>query len=104
MARPRKHRCCRRDTADCIYKPQGVAMGLIGTTLLGADQFEAMRLCDVDDLDQQTAGERMGVSRGTVQRLLKSGRKRVVEAILRGDAIVLNLKESETSDAGLHTD
>lgn len=46
-----------------------------------------MRLCDLDGLDQITAGERMGVSRGTIQRLLANGRRKVVEALLVGRVI-----------------
>ena len=52
-----------------------------------------MRLCDLDGLDQITAGERMGVSRGTVQRLLGSGRRKVVEALLVGRAIQIKNQE-----------
>jgi predicted DNA-binding protein (UPF0251 family) len=69
---------------------------------LTLDQFEAMRLCDVENLDQDEAGRRMGVSRGTVQRLLYSGRRRVVEAILNMNALIINLHESETEDVGMH--
>lgn len=57
------------------------------TTLIELDEFEAMRLCDLDGLDQAAAGERMEVSRGTVQRLLASGRRKVIEAILAGRVI-----------------
>ena len=59
---------------------------------LSLDQFEAMRLCDHEGLDQQQAGERMEISRGTVQRLLYSGRWQIVEAILKNHAIIINLK------------
>lgn len=31
----------------------------------------------------------MGVSRGTVQRLLKAGRETVVRALVRGEALVI---------------
>ena len=103
MPRPRKHRCCRRYAADRVYKPQGIPLVQVDTTSIGLDQFEAVRLCDAEQLDQETAGERMGVSRGTVQRLLYGARKQIVEAILHNHAIVINLKESEDTDAGLYT-
>ena len=103
MPRPRKHRCCRRYAADRVYKPQGIPMRQIDTSVLTLDQFEALRLCDAEQLDQETAGERMGVSRGTIQRLLYGARKQIVEAILHNHAIVINLKESEATDAGLHS-
>lgn len=75
----------------------------IETTLLTLDQFEAVRLCDHEGLDQEAAGERMGVSRGTVQRLLYNARRQLIKALLENNAIVINLKESEACDVGMHT-
>ena len=40
------------------------------------DELEALRLCDVEGLTQEQAGRCMGISRGTVQRLLMRRRKR----------------------------
>ena len=56
---------------------------------LGEDELEALRLCDVDGLHQALAGDRMGVSRGTVQRLLKSGRTKLVRALIENAALVI---------------
>jgi predicted DNA-binding protein (UPF0251 family) len=56
---------------------------------LGLDELEALRLCDLHDHDQESAGRRMGVSRGTVQRLLTSGRSKVVGALIRSAALVI---------------
>jgi len=57
---------------------------------LGLDAFEALRLCDLEGRDQAAAGEAMGVSRGTVQRLLKHGRKTVIGALLSGQALLIH--------------
>jgi len=103
MPRPRKRRCCRRYRADRVYKPQGIPVRGLGTSVLTLDQFEAIRLCDLEDLEQTEAGERMGVSRGTVQRLLYSGRRQIVEAILNMNALIINLRESEAEHVSLHT-
>ncbi len=75
----------------------------IETAFLSLDQFEALRLCDSEGLGQEEAGVRMGVSRGTIQRLLYSARKQIVDAFYANSAIVINLKESEAGDAGMHT-
>ena len=56
---------------------------------LGEDELEALRLCDVEGLHQAVAGERMGVSRGTVQRLLKSGREALVRAVAENTALIV---------------
>jgi predicted DNA-binding protein (UPF0251 family) len=59
------------------------------TVRLGLDELEAVRLCDLEDLGQAAAGERMGVSRGTVQRLLKSGRAKLVGAVVGNSALLI---------------
>ncbi len=56
---------------------------------LGEDELEALRICDVEGLHQVIAGERMGVSRGTVQRLLKTGRATMVRAVVENAALVI---------------
>jgi uncharacterized protein len=56
---------------------------------LFVDELEALDLCDRQGLTQQKAGGRMGLSRGTVQRLLTSARLKVAEALTQGKALVL---------------
>lgn len=68
---------------------------------LGLDELEAMRLCDVDGHDQSSAGARMGVSRGTVQRLLWTGRQKLVRALVESAAVVI---EGGQNDEAVHTD
>jgi predicted DNA-binding protein (UPF0251 family) len=68
---------------------------------LELSELEAMRLCDVEDHDQEEAGQQMGVSRGTIQRLLKRGRSKVVEALLESAALVI---EKGEQDEDLHPD
>ncbi|MFQ6116770.1 MAG: DUF134 domain-containing protein [Candidatus Bipolaricaulia bacterium] len=60
---------------------------------LELDELEAMRLVDLLRKDQSAAGEEMGISRGTVQRLLYSGRRKVTQALLEGRPI--RIKGSE---------
>ena len=67
----------------------------ISSVEIPLDQFEAMRLCDLEQLDQTAAGEKMGISRGTIQRLLNEGRSQLLEAILNNSAIIIKLKKSE---------
>ena len=40
-----------------------------------------MRLVDGENLTQEDAGEKMGISRGSIWRLLQSGRKKIITAI-----------------------
>jgi predicted DNA-binding protein (UPF0251 family) len=47
-------------------------------------EIEALRLVDLEDLSQEEAGEKMGVSRGTVWRLLQTARKKTAQALTEG--------------------
>jgi len=47
-------------------------------------ELEALRLVDLEGLSQEEAGERMGVSRGTIWRLIQSARKKTAQALTEG--------------------
>ncbi|MBC8225224.1 DUF134 domain-containing protein [Candidatus Bathyarchaeota archaeon] len=55
--------------------------------ILGPDELEVLRLVDLEDLSQEEAGERMGISRGTIWRLLKSARRKTTLALTDGRTI-----------------
>jgi predicted DNA-binding protein (UPF0251 family) len=94
MPRCKKKRCCRRLEGDKTFKPTGVPMKELDHVDIKLDEFEAIRLCDLEEKNQIEASEIMGVSRGTIQRLLKSGRKKIVDALLNSKAI--NIKDTYT--------
>jgi len=76
-------------------------MSALDTVCLELSELEAMRLCDFDGLDQEAAGRRMGVSRGTVQRLLHGGRAKVLQALLQPRALLI---EEGAPHEDLYTD
>lgn len=94
MPRCKKQRCCRMFGNEIIYKPSARPCSELREIIIDLDEFEAMRLCDVEELDQTAAGVRMGVSRGTIQRLLTSGRKKLIEALMNSSVIrIQNIPE-----------
>ena len=97
LPRCKKQRCCRRFGDEIVYKPIARPCKELQETVIELDEFEAMRLCDLEECDQITAGERMGVSRGTIQRLLSSGRKKLIEAFINSSIIRIqdSVKKSE---------
>ncbi len=52
-------------------------------------EVEALRLVDLEGLSQEEAGVRMGVSRGTVWRLLHEARRKVAQALVEGRKIII---------------
>jgi predicted DNA-binding protein (UPF0251 family) len=52
--------------------------------LIEPAEVEALRLVDLEGLSQEQAGTKMGVSRGTIWRLLQSARRKVAQALTEG--------------------
>ena len=52
-------------------------------------ELEALRLVDLEGLSQEEAGERMGVSRGTIWRLIQNARKKTAQALTEGRPLSL---------------
>jgi len=51
------------------------------------DELEALKLHEIDGLEQIEASEKMKISQPTFARLLGSANKKVAEAIIKGKAI-----------------
>jgi predicted DNA-binding protein (UPF0251 family) len=47
-------------------------------------EIEAQRLVDLEGFSQDEAGKKMGVSRGTIWRLLQSARRKTSQALTEG--------------------
>ena len=56
------------------------------------DELEALRLMYVEKLSIDEAAMRMGVSRGTLWRLIDSGRRKIVEALISRRPIRLKVE------------
>ena len=52
-------------------------------------EIEALRLVDLEGLSQEQAGIKMGVSRGTIWRLLQSARRKVAQALTEGRSLTV---------------
>ncbi len=89
MARPKKKRFCEGIICGKAFKPTRVPMSELKQVELLYDEVEALRLCDLEGLTQEQAGQQMGVSRGTVQRILTTARKKMASAIVNGEALIL---------------
>jgi uncharacterized protein len=70
-----------------FFKPQGVPMCELEEVAICADEFEALRLHDVDGLNQTEAAERMKISQPTFARTLDRTYKKIATAIVEGKAI-----------------
>ena len=87
--RPEKPRSCAGPFKGRAFKPTGIPMTKIEKIPIRRDELEALRLCDKEGLTQEEAGEKMKVSRGTVQRILSSARKKSAIALTECKALIL---------------
>jgi len=86
--RCKKPRKCRCKFTGKAFKPTGIPLSEVERICMSRDELESLKLCDLDGLTQAEAGARMGVSRGTIQRILSVARKKVAMALSKGKAIV----------------
>ncbi|MFC1871810.1 DUF134 domain-containing protein [Chloroflexota bacterium] len=87
MSRPPK---CRRVEflPDVNYfKPAGTPLRALEETRLSVEEAEAIRLKDLEGLEQEQSAERMNISRPTFQRILAAARQKIADALLNGKAI-----------------
>ena len=68
--------------------------------LMTVEELETIRLCDLEGLDQEGAALRMNISRGTLQRMLYSARKRMAEALVLGKRLIIEGGHYEIADRG----
>lgn len=87
MPRPVKIR--RVETIPLVryFKPSGIPLRLLEEIQLSVDEIEAVRLRDIEKLEQENCAKKMSVSRATFQRILTGAREKIAIALLKGNAI-----------------
>ena len=59
----------------------------LDVVLLSLEELEAVRLVDLEGLEQEAAALRMGISRRALWEDLQNARRKIVEALVKGKAI-----------------
>lgn len=89
MPRPRHCRRVARLPQANYYKPRGIPLSVLEEVTLTVDEFEAIRLTDLEGLYQADAAEKMNVSRQTLGRILESAHKKIADALIHGKALLI---------------
>jgi len=87
MPRPPKCRLIENLPQVTYFKPRGVPMTELDEIVLPLEGLEALRLVEIEGLDQDQASERMNVSRQTFGRILAAARKTLAQAVVLGQAL-----------------
>jgi predicted DNA-binding protein (UPF0251 family) len=87
MPRPRRCRRVWLEPNVTYFKPAGIPVRELEEVVLTVDEFEAIRLKDLEGLEQEEAAKKMNISQPTFFRLLDSARKKIADAMVNGKAI-----------------
>lgn len=87
MSRPPKCRRVEFIPELTYFKPAGVPLMELEEVSVTIEELEAIRLKDLEGLEQEASAIRMGVSRPTYHRVLTSARAKIAKALVEGKAI-----------------
>lgn len=73
--------------AVTYFKPSGLPLTDVREVRLLVEEAEAIRLKDLNRLEQEACARKMNVSRSTFSRILDSARYKIADALLGGKAI-----------------
>jgi uncharacterized protein len=72
------------------YKPREIPLHDLEVINLFIEELEAIRLCDLLQVEQDEAADMMGISRKTLWNDLQKARRKVVDALVNGKAIEIS--------------
>ena len=87
MGRPHKERRVEQLPPITHYKPTGVPLHNLEEVTLTIEEMEAIRLADIEQLDQAAAATRMEVSRPTFHRIVNAAHQKIAAALWGGHAL-----------------
>lgn len=87
MPRPRKWRRVAFAPEVTYFKPAGIPLRVLQEVCLSVEEAEAIRLKDLEGLEQEDCARKMNVSRPTFQRVIGAARQKMADALLNGKAI-----------------
>lgn len=72
------------------FKPREIPLCCLEIANLSIEELEAIRLCDLLQMEQSEAADKMGVSRKTLWNDLLRARQKVADALVNGKAIEIS--------------
>ncbi len=85
--RPKKERWVECQPGERCFRPLCMAPDKVQGVCLTIDEFEAVRLYDLEGLEQVEVARRMNIHRSTVSRMLDSAHRKIADALVNIKAI-----------------
>ncbi|HOZ54459.1 MAG TPA: DUF134 domain-containing protein [Clostridia bacterium] len=90
MPRPRKCKRIGFIPNTTSFVPEGDFEKNDDFISMSLEELESIRLMDLLEFDQIKSAEEMNISRGTMQRILNSARKKVADSLINGKKIIIS--------------
>ncbi len=87
MVRPHKERRVEKLPPLTHYKPVGIPLHNLEEIILTIEEMEAIRLADIEQLDQAAAADSMEISRPTFHRIVNRAHQKIASALWQGQAL-----------------
>ncbi len=87
MPRPK---CCRQIgvmPGKTCFQPEGTTLTSFEVVLITLDEYEAIRLADLEGLYQEQAASRMNISRQTFGRIIEAAHRKVADVLVNGKVL-----------------
>ena len=85
--RPKKTRWVECAPGERCFRPQCKSLNKLDGVNLTIDEFEAIRLADLEKLTQEEVAKRMKVHRSTISRILESAHEKIADAFVNIKAV-----------------
>lgn len=85
--RPKKTRWVKCEPGERCFRPKCKPAHKLGGVILSIDEFEAIRLADLEKLTQAEVAKKMKVHRSTISRILASAHEKIADALVNIKAV-----------------
>ncbi len=85
--RPKKTRSISCMPGERCFKPLCKPLNKVESVFLTLDEFEALRLADLEEMKQVDAAKMLNISRPTFSRIVGSARKKIADGLVNIKAI-----------------
>lgn len=100
MARPRKRRrvCCMPQSN--LFGSLNAAIDMEHIVTMTVDEYETIRLIDLEGFTQEECAKQMNIARTTVQGMYNTARKKLAESLVNGKALRIEGGEYKLCNEG----
>lgn len=86
----KKCRFIEKEYSNHVFKPKSIPLSKLNKVQIGHDEMEALKLVDLEHMKQSDAANKMGISPATIQRVIESARQKITNALIEGEAIIID--------------